>query len=819
MTQILAQQSAIAEISQHALGERRLDVLLADTCAMVARILGTELVSVLQLSADGRSLKVVAGVGWRPGVVGQFTVPAAGGSMAGFTLATGLAVIVEDLGSERRFDVAPMLIEHGAVSGIGVRIGEPNDPFGTLNGFTGRRGRFTRDDVRFLEAVAGVIASAIGRLRAEDELRNSRDELAAILSSVSEGITVQDRTGRLLFANDMAGILSGFSSGDEMLAAAAPDILARFELFDELGHVLPASDLPGRVAMATGKAPPPRLVGFRIKATGVQRWSHVQASPIIREDGQATHVVSIFRDVTADKAAELSQAMVADALQALGSTLDPDEAARRLVDVCVPRLADFAEVDLVDSDGGLTLAAIAHVDPEGLESAQIYREARQPALDSRGGPGLVVREGKSVLLQLTPEALAAMGGSEDRQRELGNLDPGSYMCVPLVARGSPIGALTLIASTARRAFSAADLRLAEELGGRAAVALENAQLYRAANERTAELDAVLASMAEAVLVFDARHRLRLSNRAAVGLLGEVPQTLDVFRERLIAESSGEAPPRDGLEGEYQLAGTGRWLEVRAYSTVDTGTATAGGRSSLVVVVRDVSESRLAQTTREAFLGVMSHELRTPITTIYGGSELLAHDLDDERRAEVIRDIRAESGRLVRLVEDLLVMTRVERGVLEMADEPLLLQHVVPAAVNTLAPHWPQLEVELEIDERLPAVRGDVTYIEQVLRNLVINAIRYGDALASGITVKVDALDNEVAVRVQDRGEGLRGAEPEQLFELFFRAPAARAVSGGAGIGLFVCRALVEAMGGRAWASERDGGGAEFGFALLTIEAD
>jgi two-component system sensor histidine kinase KdpD len=216
---------------------------------------------------------------------------------------------------------------------------------------------------------------------------------------------------------------------------------------------------------------------------------------------------------------------------------------------------------------------------------------------------------------------------------------------------------------------------------------------------------------------------------------------------------------------------------------------------------------------------MSHELRTPITTIFGGSELLAHGLDEERRNEVIRDIRAESGRLVRLVEDLLVMTRVERGVLEIGDEPLLLQRLVPAAINTLAPNWPQLQVELDIEERLPAVRGDVTYIEQVLRNLVTNAIRYGDALGSGITVKVDALDNEVAVRVRDRGEGLHGADPEQLFELFFRAPTARAVSGGAGIGLFVCRSLVEAMGGRIWAGERDDGGAEFGFALTTIEGD
>lgn len=786
VSQILAQQAAIAEISQHALGERRLEVLLSDTCAMVARILGTELVSVLELSADTRSLKVVAGVGWKPGVVGQWLVPVSTGSMSGFSLATGNAVIVEDMANESRFDVGPVLVDHGAVSGISVRIGEPSRPFGAISAFTGHRGRFTRDDTRFLEAVAGVIASAIARQRAEDELRNSRDELAEILASVSEGISVQKASGQLLYANDAAARLSGFATGAEMVAAPNDQILARFELLDDEGGPMPAERLPGRAAMATGRRGPPVLIRFRVKATGEERWSHVQASPILDAEGRASHVVNVFRDITAEKTAERTQALIAEALGAFGSTLDPDEAARRLAEVSVPKFADFAEVDLVDADGGLTLAAMEHVDPEQLEIARRFREEHRPAANDE------------------PKLLAALG-------------PGAYARIPLVARGAAIGALTLIGSSLRPTFSEADLRLAEELAAHAAVALENAQLFRAANERRAELDAVLASMAEAVLVFDGRRRLRLNNRSAVSLFGNVPATLDELRTRIVAEAGGAAAAGNGLEGEFQLAGTERWLEVHSHPTADG--SDRGGRSSLVVVAYDVTANRFAQTTREAFLGVMSHELRTPITTIYGGSELLTHDLDDERRAEVIRDIRAESERLVRLVEDLLVMTRVERGVLEIGDEPLLLQRVLPAVAASLAPSWPTLKIDLEIAERLPAVRGDVTYIEQIVRNLINNAIRYGEALEKGITVAVEAAEAEVIVRVLDNGPGLGDVAPEQLFDLFFRAPRARVVSGGAGIGLFVCRALVEAMGGRIWARERDEGGTEFGFALITIEAD
>ena len=90
-------------------------------------------------------------------------------------------------------------------------------------------------------------------------------------------------------------------------------------------------------------------------------------------------------------------------------------------------------------------------------------------------------------------------------------------------------------------------------------------------------------------------------------------------------------------------------------------------------------------------------------------------------------------------------------------------------------------------------------------------------IALGATIAVEAGDGEVLVRVIDAGPGLRGVDPDKLFELFYRSPSARAVSGGAGIGLYVCRALVEAMGGRMWAADRAGGGAEFGFSLLALE--
>jgi len=216
---------------------------------------------------------------------------------------------------------------------------------------------------------------------------------------------------------------------------------------------------------------------------------------------------------------------------------------------------------------------------------------------------------------------------------------------------------------------------------------------------------------------------------------------------------------------------------------------------------------------------LSHELRTPITTIYGGSELLARDLDDAGRTEVIADIRAESERLVRLVEDLLVMTRVERDIVDLADEPILLQHLLAAVIDSAGARWPGSRVTLHAADRLPAVRGDPTYVEQVVRNLLTNAVRYGQGLEKGIDVVAEEDADDVIVRVLDSGAGFGGEEPDRLFELFYRSSSARSVPGGAGIGLFVCRNLIEKMGGRVWARERAEGGAEFGFSLPVLESD
>jgi PAS domain S-box-containing protein len=261
---------------------------------------------------------------------------------------------------------------------------------------------------------------------------------------------------------------------------------------------------------------------------------------------------------------------------------------------------------------------------------------------------------------------------------------------------------------------------------------------------------------------------------------------------------------------------------------------------MIGVARDVTEEVELEAHREraveaerrqgelsqAFIGVVSHELRTPITSIFAGSKLLRRmtDAKPERRAELTADIEAEAERLYRLTEDLLVLTRVERGTLDIGLEPVALPRVLERVTASEQERWPLTNIDLTVEPGMPIALGDNTYIEQLVRNLVGNAAKYAP---EGGTIRVEASacppdaegNQELEVRVLDRGPGLPEDETDQLFQLFYRSPLTEKKAPGAGIGLFVCNHLARAMGGRLWARNRDGGGAEFGFSLRSYTAD
>ena len=283
----------------------------------------------------------------------------------------------------------------------------------------------------------------------------------------------------------------------------------------------------------------------------------------------------------------------------------------------------------------------------------------------------------------------------------------------------------------------------------------------------------------------------------------------------------------GVPIEWRGAGIGLLevdsTEMAAFTEDDQVLLATIGRAlagPIDLAARYAAEQR-ASALRDAFTGVISHELRTPITTIYGMSQVLRqrHEtMDPETRRQAIADIEEEADRLRRLAEDLLVLSRAEGGRLTLARDPLVIRHVIRQAVETEAKRWPEHRFDADVPLDLPLILGEELHVGQVLQNLLSNAAKYSSA-GSAVQVRATADDGGVAIVVLDEGEGLPAESSDQLFELFYRAPEAARRASGAGIGLFVCRQLVEAMGGRIWARPRDGRGAEFGFWLPALHGD
>jgi two-component system sensor histidine kinase KdpD len=215
--------------------------------------------------------------------------------------------------------------------------------------------------------------------------------------------------------------------------------------------------------------------------------------------------------------------------------------------------------------------------------------------------------------------------------------------------------------------------------------------------------------------------------------------------------------------------------------------------------------------------LLSHELRTPLTTIYTGSKILNRPgvrLSDSTVREVSAAIEAEAERLKRIVEDLVVATRPDERA--TSSEPVLIQHLLPGIVAKEQERSPATRFVVSMPEQLPAVRGDSGSLEQVLRNLLSNAARFGPP-DGVIAATVRQGRGTVIVKIADQGQGLDAAEADRVFGLFYRSPAT-AERAGLGLGLFVCRRLIDSMGGRIWACpcERRG---EFGFELPIYPAD
>jgi PAS domain S-box-containing protein len=410
----------------------------------------------------------------------------------------------EDRLAHRPAEILAHAREHGRYHEEGWRVRKDGTRFWASAMVTALRGetgeiegfaKITRDltDRRKAEEEARRAAEERAARRQaeldEREVRRSRDQLDLILSSIAEGVTAQNPSGALVFANDAAAHLCGFESGQALLAAPAGHVLGAFDIHREDGTPFPLDQLPGRLALRgeTSSA----VMRFRAKGDGEERWSLVSAAPVFDGAGNVDLSVTVFRDVTERRRTERAWQFLADTSIALGSSLDFHATLKQIAGLSVPQMADWCAVDLLNSDGRLDQLAVTHVDPAKQALAKEWRRRWPPRADST--PYRVIESGRPEMLsEITPAMIDASTTDPEQRQMARDLGLRSAIVVPLIVQQEPIGVLSFVTAESGRRYGHEDLILATEIGRRASLAIENARAYTEARVAVQTRDNFLA---------------------------------------------------------------------------------------------------------------------------------------------------------------------------------------------------------------------------------------------------------------------------------------------------------------------------------------
>jgi PAS domain S-box-containing protein len=506
-----------------------------------------------------------------------------------------------------------------------------------------------------------------------------------------------------------------------------------------------------------------------------------------------------------------------EATALLTSSLELERTLERLTEIAVPLLADWCAISmLVEETGQIEQVVVAHQDPERRRWAESMRvRSRTIRIDDEFDlTAQVIRTGEPVFLREVPQELLdeAVRRDPSAAEALREISIRSMIAVPLLSGEQTFGALTLVAES--RELEDSEFRLAQELAARAAIAVENARLYREA-ERRAEAALALAYVGDGVILLDREGRVRFWNSAAAAITG-VPETevvgwhpaevVPAWQQLTeLAELAEAAAPERArsVTVPIETPSGDRWVAV-------TGVAFDEG---VVYALRDVSDEQALERARSDFVATASHELRTPLAAVYGAARTLRRtdiEIPAEQRDRFLEIIVSETERLTAIVSQILLAGQLEEGRVDVTTSATDLRPLAESVLDSARLRTPET-VELRLEQNgTPAVAlADEDKLRQVLVNLLDNAIKYSPD-GGDVVVELDGGHGRVRLCVRDRGLGIPAAEQERIFEKFYRLdPALTRGVGGSGLGLFISRELVSRMGGSLTVRSQPGEGATF----------
>jgi PAS domain S-box-containing protein len=632
-----------------------------------------------------------------------------------------------------------------------------------------------------------------------EERRVSEERYRQLADAMPQIVWTSEQDGRVTYYNRRWFEYAGEAAGG----------------FDELGwtRAVHPDDLPSVISKRERTLQSGEVfeAEFRLRATdGSYRWHLGRAVPISQADG-IDFWVGTATDIHDQKRTEQAQQFLLEVGARLGSTLDVVAALAEVARAAVPTVADWCAVHVL-ADDRLEQVAITHVDPEKLMYAEELQRRYPPTAHTAAAE--VVRRGKPQLVpEISEEMLRAATVDELHFGLITELGLRSFMSVPLVARDRIIGTITFATAESGRLYDDSDLEFAEELGRRAAVAVETARLYAEAEER-ARAARVLAAVADAVVLVDRSDVVRLWNRAAATITGiEADDALGRPIDELIPAWKEIAPlfPVAAGPGEPVRAETVP-VEVGGREVWVSGSG-VGFDEGTVYAFRDLTEERALEQMRSDFVATVSHELRTPLAAIYGAALTIRREdleLDDELRDHLLQVIAAESDRLAAIIEDLLLASHLDSGKLQLTIEECDPRELAASVVEAAAAYVPtNVELALEIEDDVPSVRADRNQLQQVLGNLVDNAVKYSPD-GGDVRLRIERSGGSVRFSVSDTGLGIPQSEQRRIFEKFYRLdPHMTRGIGGTGLGLYISSELVRRLDGRIWVVSTEGAGSTF----------
>ena len=555
-------------------------------------------------------------------------------------------------------------------------------------------------------------------------------------------------------------------------------------------------------------------VEYRFRAAdGSYRWHLGRAVPMHDRAGRVEFWIGTATDIHDRKIIEDQRTFIVAAGDALARSLDYRETLVRVAELAVGDVADWCAVHVIETDGTLSEVAVAHNDPTKLTFARELQERYPTSPEQQTGVAAVIRTGKAELIPEVTDAMLEPTALDELHVDLlHQLELRSYMCVPLLSRERVLGAITLISSDSGRRFGSEDLLLAEELARRATMAIENARLFREAEER-AQAARVLATIGDGVFLLDRGGRIRLWNSAAERITGVAERDVlghpaasavpgwDSIAARVPVAHAGEPTRPESVP--LEIEGSELWLSMSA----------VGYEEGTVYAFRDLTEERALESMRQDLVATVSHELRTPLAAIYGAALTLRRgdvELELELRDKLLQVVVEESSRLSEIVNDLLLASQLDSGKLRITIEQCDPLEIAQLEIATSSIHAPaNVELVLESPQSLPHVAADAGQLRQVLSNLIDNAIKYSPD-GGAVTLQLSERDHHIQFAVTDSGLGIPPSEQRRIFEKFYRLdPDMTRGIGGTGLGLYICRELVRRVNGRIWVESETGKGSTF----------